>query len=91
MGRIAEDCDGGVTKRQVIEEARDGWERLKVEGCPTLLLPAGDQRPYLALPRVKMDRRQRYRVVAYTPAPVTGDAALDTLRGMFAETEARHR
>ncbi|MDP9371183.1 MAG: DsbA family protein [Chloroflexota bacterium] len=88
MDRFAEDFDGGVTKRQVLEEAREGWERLKVEGSPTFVLPSGRQYPYLALPKVKLDKDRHYRVVAWQPAPCADGDCLDLLRQMFAEAGA---
>ena len=88
MGRFAEDFDGGATKRRVLEEAREGWERLKVEGSPTFVLPSGRQYPYLGLPKVKLDKDRHYRVVSRQPAPCVGADCLDPLREMFAEAGA---
>lgn len=85
MARFAEDFDGGVTKRRVLEEARDGWERLKVEGSPTFVLPSGEQRSYLGLPEVKLDEERHYRLVELRPAPCRGDACLDLYRRMLDE------
>lgn len=85
MARFADDFDAGVTKRQVLEEAREGWERLKVEGSPTLVLPDGRQYSYkrLGLPKVKLDEERHARVIAFEPAPCAGDACLDLLRGII--------
>jgi predicted DsbA family dithiol-disulfide isomerase len=81
--RFAADFDGGVTKAQVLEEARDGWERLKVEGSPTFVLPSGEQRAYVGLPKVELDEERHYRIVAVEPAPCSGDDCLDLLRQLF--------
>lgn len=89
MGRFAEDWDGGVTKREVLEEARAGWEQLKVEGSPTFVLPSGRQASYLALPKIKLDEKQHARVVEVQPAPCQGDECLQALRELFDETLAR--
>jgi predicted DsbA family dithiol-disulfide isomerase len=80
MARFAEDFDSGVTKRQVLQEAQDGWERLKVEGSPTFVLPSGEQVSYLGLPDVTLDEEQHARVVKLTPAPCGGRECLDVLR-----------
>jgi predicted DsbA family dithiol-disulfide isomerase len=83
MARFGEDFDGGVTKRQVLAEAQKGWETLQVEGSPTFVLPSGEQKPYFALPKVKMDPKQNYRVVAVQPAPCAEEACLDLYRTLF--------
>jgi hypothetical protein len=69
----------------VLEEARDGWERLRVEGSPTFVLPSGEQRSYLGLPKVELDEARHYRLVELTPAPCQGDACLDLYRRMLDE------
>ena len=83
MARFAEDFDGGVTKRRVLEEARDGWECLKVEGSPTFVLPSGEQRSNPGLPEVKLDEERHYRLVELKPAPCRGEACLDLYRRML--------
>jgi predicted DsbA family dithiol-disulfide isomerase len=83
MPRFAEDFDNGVTKRKVLEEAQEGWERLKVEGSPTFVLPSGEQLSYPALPKVTLDERQHARLVAVEPAPCQGRESLDMLRGIL--------
>ena len=87
MVRFAADFDGGATKRLVLEEAREGWERLQVEGSPTLVLPSGGQRSSqdLGLPKVKLDEARHHRVVAVEPAHCRGAACLDMLRGVLDE------
>ena len=85
MGRFADDFDGGVAKRQVLEEAREGCERLKVEGSPTFVLPSGKRYSYLGLPEVKLDEERGCRLVEIRPAPCHGDACLDLYRRMLDE------
>ncbi|HEX5504725.1 MAG TPA: DsbA family protein [Thermomicrobiales bacterium] len=85
MGRFAADFDGGVAKAEVLREAREGWERLKVEGSPTFVSPAGKRYNDLGLPRVDLDERRNYRVTAYRPAPCSGDDCLDLYRRMLEE------
>jgi predicted DsbA family dithiol-disulfide isomerase len=80
MRRFAEDFDSGVAKRQVLEEAQAGWERLKVEGSPTFVLPSGAQVSYQALPKVTLDETQHARLVKVEPAPCQGQECLDRLR-----------
>ena len=83
MDRFTEDFDGGACKRQVIEEARDGWERLRVDGSPTLVLPSGEQVSALGLPELELDEAQNHRPVRFTPAQCEGDACLDLLRAVL--------
>jgi predicted DsbA family dithiol-disulfide isomerase len=80
MRRFEEDFDGGVAKRQVLEEAREGWERLRVQGSPTFVLPSGEQVTGPALPEISVDEAQHARVVAVRPSPCRGAACLDVLR-----------
>ena len=84
MKRFASDFDHGVTKHLVLQDAQEGWERLKVEGSPTFVLPSGRQVSYLALPKVKLDQ-QHARVIAVQPAPCSGPRCLDLYRRLFAE------
>ncbi len=83
--RFANDFDHGVTKHLVLQDAQEGWERLKVEGSPTFVLPSGKQVSYLALPQVKLDEQQHERAVAVEPAPCRGSSCLDLYRQLFAE------
>jgi predicted DsbA family dithiol-disulfide isomerase len=83
MQRFGADFDSGRTKRHVLQEAQDGWERLKVEGSPTFVLASGQQFSYPALPKVQLDEEQHARVVAVQPAPCHGQACLDQLRTVF--------
>jgi predicted DsbA family dithiol-disulfide isomerase len=83
MTRFAEDFDSGVTKHQVLQEAQEGWEGLKVEGSPTFVLPSGEQISYPALPKVTLDEQQHARVVKVEPAPCQGHGCLDVLRGIL--------
>ena len=85
MPRFTADFDGGVAKRRVLEDAQSGWERLEVEGSPTLVLPSGRQTSYhdLGLPKITLDKDRHYRLVSVGPAPCHGDACLDLLRATF--------
>jgi predicted DsbA family dithiol-disulfide isomerase len=83
MDRLTADFDGGACKRQVIEEARDGWERLRVDGSPTLVLPSDEQVCALGLPDLELDESQNHRPVRFVPAPCDGDACLDLLRAVL--------
>ena len=85
MAQFAEDFDSGVGKRQVLDEAHQGWKVLKVEGSPTFVLPSGEQKPYFALPKVKMDPQQNYRVIAVEPGPCAGEDCLDLYRELFTQ------
>jgi hypothetical protein len=67
----------------VIDEAREGWEQLKVPGSPTLVLPSGEHVSDLALPDLDLDESQNLKPTRYTPAPCSGDACLDHLRGVL--------
>lgn len=83
MARFAEDFDSGVAKRQVLDEAQAGWELLKVEGSPTLVLASGEQVSNLGLPQVSLDEEQHARVVALEPAPCRGYACRELLRAIL--------
>jgi len=85
VARFTADWDSGVGKRQVLEEAREGWERLQVAGSPTFVLPSGKQYSGLGLPTVELDETRHGRVVAYRPAPCAGEECLDLYRSLFAE------
>lgn len=92
MSRFIEDFDSGWAKPQVIQETRDGWERLKVPGSPTLVLPSGRQigdAADLGLPEVEVDERRYGRVMGWRPAPCTGDACLARYREILDEACAR--
>ena len=39
MTRFAEDFDSGMTKRQVLHKAQEGWERLGSREAPRLFFP----------------------------------------------------
>jgi predicted DsbA family dithiol-disulfide isomerase len=85
IARFEEDFDLGITKREVVEDAREGWERLKVNGSPTFVLPSGKQVSYLSLPKVQLDKDHHYRAVSRQPAPCAGDTCLDLFREMIRE------
>ena len=83
MDRFERDFDSGVAKSLVIQEARDGWERLKVAGSPTLMLPSGRQfsdAAELGLPEALVDEQGFGRVTGYHPAPCAGDDCLQMYR-----------
>jgi hypothetical protein len=79
--RFSKDFDSGVAKRLVLEEARDGWERLRVAGSPTFVLPSGTQYSGLGLPEVELDDERYHCVIGLRPAPCTGSDCLDLYAG----------
>jgi predicted DsbA family dithiol-disulfide isomerase len=81
--RFTADFDSGQTKPLVIEEARNGWEKLKVPGSPTFVLPSGEQISDFALPDLDLDEARHLKPTRYTPAPCMGDACFDHLRGIL--------
>jgi predicted DsbA family dithiol-disulfide isomerase len=85
MARFEADYDDGVAKRAVIDEAREGWERLRVNGSPTFVLPSGRQVSGLGLPELEVDESANDRPRALRAAPCQGDACLDLYRELFAE------
>ncbi len=85
--RFADDFDRGVTKYQVLQEAQDGWERLRVEGSPTFVLPSGKQISNVGLPEITVDTHHPDRIIAVTPAPCQGQACLEIFRQMFADAQ----
>jgi predicted DsbA family dithiol-disulfide isomerase len=90
VDRFTADFDGGIAKRQVIDEAREGWERRKLPGSPTLVLPTNERfdGAALGLPSVELDEAQHLRPVRWEPSPCNGDACLDILRGVLARALA---
>ncbi|MGH9176432.1 MAG: DsbA family oxidoreductase, partial [Vicinamibacterales bacterium] len=78
LERFTADFDSGVAKQQVIDDARAGWETLRVPGSPTLVLPSGEQLPDLGLPEVSVDESSG-KVTTYRAATVTGPAAREWL------------
>ncbi len=85
--RFADDFDRGVTKYQVLQEAQEGWERLRVAGSPTFVLPSGKQISNVGLPEITIDAHYPDRIIAVTPAPCQGQACLEIFRQMFAEAQ----
>ena len=83
MTQFEADYDAGVAKRSVIDEAREGWERLRVNGSPTFVLPSGRQVSGLGLPELEMD--ENGRPLSLRAAPCQGDTCLDLYRELFAE------
>ena len=93
MDRFARDFDSGQAKGLVIAEAREGWERLKVAGSPTLVLPSGRQvsaSAELGLPEVEVDEQGYGRVTGYHAAPCAGADCLDLYRGILDEAATSH-
>ena len=85
MTRFEADYDDGVAKRAVIDEAREGWERLRVNGSPTFVLPSGRQVSGLGLPELDMDVGQNGRPISLRAASCQGDTCLELYRELFAE------
>ncbi|MDE3228494.1 MAG: DsbA family protein [Chloroflexota bacterium] len=86
MDRFTQDFDSGQAKALVIAEAREGWERLKVPGSPTLVLPSGRQigdAADLGLPEVLVDEQGYGRVTGLRPAPCHGEDCLALYRGIL--------
>lgn len=89
--RFADDFDRGVTKYQVLQEAQEGWERLHVDGSPTLVLPSGKQISNVGLPEIIVDAHYPNRMVAVIPASCKEQACLEIFRRIFAEAlQAEH-
>ncbi len=89
MVQFGDDFDGGVAKRLVLEDAQEGWERLRVEGRPTFVLPDGEQRSYPGLPKVTLDAKQHFRFVAVQPAELLNGDRLAPLRRLLADAQVR--
>ncbi|HEX6122504.1 MAG TPA: hypothetical protein VFY89_05060 [Ktedonobacterales bacterium] len=88
MDRFARDFDSGETKALVVEEARAGWERLKVAGSPTFVLASGRQissPEELGLPEVLVDEQGYGRVTGLHPASCAGEACRAGYRRMLDE------
>jgi hypothetical protein len=85
MTRFEADYDDGVAKRAVIDEAREGWERLRVNGSPTFVLPSGRRVSGLGLPELDIDEGQNGRPISLRAASCQGDTCLELYRELFAE------
>lgn len=88
MDRFTRDIDSGQAKALVITEAREGWERLKVPGSPTFVLPSGRQvgdAAELGLPEVQIDEQGYGRVTGLRAAPYAGEACLGLYRRLLDE------
>jgi predicted DsbA family dithiol-disulfide isomerase len=83
LPRFTVDFDAGVAKQQVIDEARAGWEELRVPGSPTLVLPSGEQVADLGLPEIEIDEASGARVTSVIPARYGRDQARDRLRQLL--------
>jgi predicted DsbA family dithiol-disulfide isomerase len=83
MGRFADDFDRGVAKYQVLQEAQEGWEHLRVAGSPTFILPSGKQISDVGLPDIALDPALPGGV-RVTPARGSKDG-LEIFRQMVAE------
>ena len=81
--RFTADLDSGVAKQQVVDEARQGWEALQVDGSPTFVLPNGSQVSNPGLPEIDLDEEHGYRIRAVRPAPCAGDECLDVYRALL--------
>lgn len=91
MDRFTEDFDSGQAKAQVMRETRDGWERLKVAGSPTLVLPSGrrvSDAAELGLPEVLVDEQGYGRVTGLHSAPCAGEECLGLYRRLLDEVAA---
>lgn len=79
--RFTQDWDAGVAKRLVLEEARRGWDELGLELSPTFVAPSGQRFENPAAPKVVLDARQGWKVVAVERAE--GPPAEEAYRGML--------
>ncbi|HWH08011.1 MAG TPA: DsbA family protein, partial [Candidatus Thermoplasmatota archaeon] len=66
--RFEADWDAGACKREVVDEARRGWDEMGLELSPTFVLPSGARVENPAAPKVVLDERQGWRVVSVEPA-----------------------
>jgi predicted DsbA family dithiol-disulfide isomerase len=85
VGQFEDDFDSGVSKRLVLEEAREGWEGLRVNGSPTFVLPSGKQVSGLGLPELHIDEANGYKLMGITAAACRGDECLELYRTLLDE------
>jgi predicted DsbA family dithiol-disulfide isomerase len=64
------DFDKGRGKQQVIDEARGGWEKLRLPGSPTWLLPSGEVVADFGLPEIEVDDRLRPSITKSGKSPL---------------------
>jgi predicted DsbA family dithiol-disulfide isomerase len=83
MDRFAADFDGGVCKHLVLEEARHGWEVLKVDGSPTFVLPTGRHLGPPGLPELDLDADEHHRPTRFRSASCAGEECVSQLRELL--------
>lgn len=83
--RFTDDFDRGVAKYQVLQEAQEGWEHLKVAGSPTFVLPSGKQVSQVGLPEITLDPASPEHVLAVKPATGSRQEHLDLFRRLLVE------
>lgn len=84
MSRFERDFSGDEPRRAVLAEAREGVERYRVRGTPTVMLPSGRKlRHPIAFPRM-----EDHRVVGVRPLPCCGEGCLEETRTLFEEAAA---
>jgi predicted DsbA family dithiol-disulfide isomerase len=67
MDDFTRDWDAGTCKAQVLAEAREGWEDLKLQASPTFLLPDGARFENPVSPHVELSEDDPPRVLRVTP------------------------
>lgn len=85
LKRFREDFDSGVTRRQVMDESREGWEILDLPFSPVFVLPSGKRYPNPAAPHVNLDEDRHHRVVSVDLPSARGAEAHEVYRRMLRE------
>lgn len=83
LRRLEEDWDAGIAKREVVEDAREGWDRMGLRLSPTFVLPSGERVENPAAPTVHLDEARGHAVARVDPPSARGEAALDEYRAML--------
>ena len=84
MRRFERDLSGEEARKAVLEECREGRERYRVRGTPTVMLPDGRKlRHPIAFPQM-----EDHKVVGVRPLPCCGEGCLEETRKLFEEAAA---
>lgn len=87
VARFTDDFDSGRYKHLVMEESERGWNILKVNGSPTLVLPSGEQRPNPGTPELLWDADEQ--VVGFKAGDYPESDPLDIYRAILESATIR--
>ncbi len=87
VARFTADFDSGRYKHLVMEESERGWNTLKVNGSPTLVLPSGEQHSNPGTPELLWDADEQ--VVGFKASEYPESDPLDIYRAILESATTR--